>query len=93
MARRFDILSPRKSRDGKTYFTKIGVAFETKNGGYSLSFEALPIASLTDDGGIETRALMMEPRERDEAPRGNGTPPRRPASTPQRGELDDDVPF
>jgi len=69
MARRFDILSPRKSRDGKTYFTKIGVAFENKNGGYSLSFEALPIASLTDDGGIETRALMMEPRERDAAPR------------------------
>ena len=80
MAKRFDILTPRKGRDGKTYFTKIGVAFENKNGGYSLSFEALPIASMTDDGNIETRALMMEPRERDDAPRGNTRQPTRLAS-------------
>jgi len=93
MARRFDILSPRKSRDGKTYFTKIGVAFENKNGGYSLSFEALPIASLTDDGGIETRALIMEPRERDDAPRGNGRAQSTPRVTAVDDDLDDSVPF
>ena len=91
MAKRFDIVTPRKGRDGKTFWTKIGVAFENKTGGYNLSFEALPIASMTDDGSIETRAIMMEPRERDDAPRGNG----RAQSTPQRGDdLDDDmVPF
>ena len=85
MAKRFDIVTPRKGRDGKTFWTKIGVAFENKTGGYNLSFEALPIASMTDDGSIETRALMMEP----DAPRGNG----RAQSTPHRDELDDDVPF
>ena len=91
MAKRFDILTPRKGRDGKTYFTKIGVAFENKNGGYSLSFEALPIASMNDDGNIETRALMMEPRERDDAPRGNGTPARNNRAPVD--DLDDSVPF
>ena len=90
MAKRFDILTPRKGRDGKTYFTKIGVAFENKNGGYSLSFEALPIASMNDDGNIETRALMMEPRERDDAPR-NGTPARNNRAPVD--DLDDSVPF
>lgn len=92
MAKRFDILSPRKGRDGKVFWTKIGVAFETKNGGYSLSFEALPIASMTDDGGIETRALMMEPRERDDA-RGNGGGRSAPQQSPTSDDLNDDVPF
>ena len=41
MANRMDIVTPRAGSDGKTYFTKIGVAFETRNGGWSLSFEAL----------------------------------------------------
>jgi len=77
MAKRFDIVTPRKGRDGKTFWTKIGVAFENKTGGYNLSFEALPIASMTDDGSIETRALMMEPRERDDAPRGVSRQPTR----------------
>lgn len=94
MAKRFDIVTPRKGRDGKTFWTKIGVAFENKNGGYNLSFEALPIASMTDDGSIETRALMMEPRERDDAPRGNGTPSRnnRPARTDGYDDSSD-IPF
>lgn len=92
MAKRFDIVTPRKGRDGKTFWTKIGVAFENKTGGYNLSFEALPIASMTDDGCIETRALMMEPRERDDAPRGNGTPSRSNRA-PVDDDLGDDVPF
>ena len=85
-------MTPRKGRDGKTFWTKIGVAFENKTGGYNLSFEALPIASMTDDGSIETRALMMEPRERDDAPRGNGTPARNNRAPVDDG-LGDDVPF
>jgi len=69
MTERMDILATRSyAKDGetKTAFTRIGVAFATKNGGWSLVFEALPIASLSDKGTIETRALMMPPRE------GNG---------------------
>jgi len=62
MTSRMDIVCPRDSGD-KTYFTKIGVAFPNKNGnGYTLVFEALPLPSLRD-GKIETRALLMEPRD------------------------------
>ena len=65
MTERMDILATRsyvKDGETKTAFTKIGVAFATKNGGWSLVFEALPIASLSDKGTIETRALMMPPK-------------------------------
>lgn len=65
MANRMDIVTPRAGSDGKTYFTKIGSAWETKSGGWSLSFDALPIASMNDKGQLETRALLMVPRERD----------------------------
>ena len=40
MAKRFDIVTPRKGRDGKTFWTKIGVAFENKTGGCRWSFDA-----------------------------------------------------
>jgi hypothetical protein len=79
-----DLLSPRAGSDGKTYFTKIGVAFETKAGGWSLSFEALPLPSLNDKGQLETRVLMMLPRD------NAGTSPQRGAPQ-QRGRVDDDL--
>lgn len=67
-----DLLSTRSytTRDGETKnaFTKIGVAFATKNGGWSLTFEALPLPSLNDKGQIETRVLMMPPRQDGDAP-------------------------
>lgn len=93
MTNRMDIVSPRAGSDGKTYFTKIGVAFETKAGGWSLSFEALPLPSINDKGQLECRALMMVPRERD------GAAPQRQqsrAAPTRRDDLDDDmdgVPF
>lgn len=68
MTDRMDILAIRSyAKDGetKTAFTKIGVAFATKTGGWQLVFEALPIASLSDKGTIETRALMKPPQPRD----------------------------
>lgn len=68
---RMDIVTPRAGSDGRTYFTKIGSAWETKSGGWSLSFDALPIASMNDKGQLEMRALLMVPRERD----GSGTSP------------------
>lgn len=89
MANRMDIVSPRAGSDGKTYFTKIGVAFETQKGGWSLSFEALPLPSLNDKGQIECRALMMVPRERD----GATAAPRLAPPQRNRNDLDDDVPF
>lgn len=80
---RMDIVTPRAGSDGKTYFTKIGSAWETKSGGWSLSFDALPIAGMNDKGQLETRALLMVPRERD------GAAPQR--GQQQRGRVDDDL--
>ena len=77
---RYDLIVPRVGREGKTFFTKIGVAFPNKDGkGFTLSFEALP---LTDKEG-NCRVLMREPMER------NAPQERAPA----RSEPDDDIPF
>ena len=77
--------------DSKTRWTKIGTAWPAKQGGgYSIVLDALPLPSMSRDGKLECRILLREPLPaRDDAPRGNG----RAQSTPQRGELDDDVPF
>lgn len=89
MADRYDLLTARKGRDGRSFFTKVGVMFANRNGdGFSLSFEALPIPTLNDEGVLETRVLAMVPRDNDRAapaPRG-----RAPVA-----DLDDDasVPF
>jgi hypothetical protein len=83
-------------RDGntKTSWTKIGVAFPAKSGnGYSITFEALPIASLNRDGKLECRVLLREPLP----PRDDGgaahEPRRATGSAFAAQDLDDDVPF
>ena len=93
MANRMDIVTPRAGSDGKTYFTKIGSAWETKSGGWNLSFDALPTASMSDKGQLETRALLMVPRERDGASGNNGDARNTQAPRGRRDDLDDDVPF
>ena len=83
MSARYDLICPRAGNDGKTYWTKIGVAFAEREGsGFVLSFEALPLPSLGRDGKLETRVLMRQPRERDDRP-----------AKQQAGELSDDIPF
>lgn len=59
---RLDIMQPRNGNDGKTYWTKLGSAWPAKTGpGYSLSFDALPMPSLNDQGQLECRVLLREP--------------------------------
>ncbi len=87
---RLDIVQARTGRDGKTFYTKIGVAWPLDKGGYRLSFEALPIASMNRDGNaVETTALLFPPK--DDAQR----PARSPAQQGSRGgdSYDSDVPF
>lgn len=78
--KRFDIIV---GRDGgeKTYWTKIGSAFERDSGGYSLVFDALPIP-----GEKGCRALMVEPKVRDSGQRD-------PARQALSRDLDDEIPF
>jgi hypothetical protein len=90
MTDRLNIVSPRNytTRDGevKTAFTKIGVAYATKSG-WALTFEALPLPSINDKGVIETKVLLMPPREDDA-----GDKPRRSVSRSDEPR-DDDIPF
>lgn len=58
---RFDLISPRERKDGKTYWHKVGAAFEREKGGYSLVFDSLPLPD--KDGRVSL--LMTEPLDRD----------------------------
>jgi hypothetical protein len=76
MAKRYDICTPRKSREGKTFWTRVGTAFEGDKG-IQLIFDALP---LPDSEG-RCVANLFEPRERTDAPR-----------QPATADLDDEIP-
>lgn len=71
MADRLDAVVAREysDRDGnkRTSFTKIGVAFAMKNGGWSLTLEALPLPTM-GERGLETRILLMVPKPREDRP-------------------------
>jgi hypothetical protein len=57
---RLDALVARKGSNDKTYFTKIGSAFQNKSGeGYTLILDALP---LPDHEG-KCRVLLMTPKD------------------------------
>jgi hypothetical protein len=79
MSKRMSIATPRKSKDGKTFWTNIGTAWFNDNGQIQLVFDALP---LTDSEG-RCVANLFEPRERDTA--------RQPVR--QIDDLSDSVPF
>lgn len=79
MTTRFDICTPRKGRDEKTYWTRIGTAFQGDKG-IQLIFDALPIA----DSEGRVVANLFEPRDKTQQ-----TTTRQPATA----DLNDDVPF
>ena len=78
MAERLDALTVRES-NGKSYFTKIGVAFPSRNGGgYSVLLDAMPAPT---EG--QFKILLMVPKERDD---------QRPTQQRQPAGFDDEVP-
>jgi hypothetical protein len=84
MSKRMNIATPRKAKDGKTFWTNIGTAWFNDNGGIQLVFDALPIP----DSEGRVVANLFEPRERSDAPLNNRT-----GQVTGRVELDDNVPF
>lgn len=81
MADRYELKTARKAPNGKTYWTKIGVAFPMKEkDGFSLIFEALPIAQMNDKGELVVEAKLFPPYEGDNAPT-------------KSKDLDDEIPF
>lgn len=84
MSKRMNIATPRKAKDGKTFWTNIGTAWFNDNGGIQLVFDALP---LTDSEG-RCVANLFEPRE----PTGQRAQTRaQPAS--RFDDVSEDAPF
>lgn len=80
MNERMDALSVRES-NGKSYFTKIGVAFPNKDGkGFSLLLDAMPAPN---DGQFKILLRVPDPKDR---LKDRGT-------SQDASELDDSVPF
>jgi hypothetical protein len=63
MSKRMTIATPRKAKDGKTFWTNIGTAWFNDNGGIQLVFDALPIP----DSEGRVVANLFEPREKSQA--------------------------
>lgn len=84
MSKRYDICTPRKGRDDKTFWTRIGTAWENEKG-IQLVFDALP---LPDNEG-RCVANLFEPRKPDGS-RGGATNRSEP---PLREALDDEIPY
>jgi hypothetical protein len=85
---RYDLISPRARKDGKTFWVKVGAGFARDKGGFSLSFDALPLP----DAEGKVTVLMTEPKEQ-----GQNVDPRRGDYKPQP-RMDDmpddtDLPF
>lgn len=59
---RYDLVSPRKGKDDKTRWHKVGAAFSRDKGGFSLVFDSLP---LPDSEGKVT-LMMWEAKSRDD---------------------------
>jgi hypothetical protein len=81
MTTRFDVLSPRPGKDGKTYWLKVGAQFQSKDGaGWTIKLDALPLPD--KEGNIWLSC--KEPRERSAVPAQAGS---------LRDQLDDEIPF
>jgi hypothetical protein len=85
---RYDLLSPREDRSGKTRWNKVGAAFPRDAGGFSLVFDALPLPD--KEGNV--RLLMSEAKPRDEYQRRE-EPPQRQGRREAPSDIDDSIPF
>lgn len=67
MSNRLDALAMRKYKtqqgEEKTAYTKVGVAFANRGGGYTLTLESVPVAQPDRDGVMSVRILLAEPRD------------------------------
>ena len=92
---RYDLLSPRKGKDDKTRWIKVGAMFPREKGGFSLVFDALPLPDT--DGRV--MVLASEPRDAGDRTRPAAAPTkarydeRNPPPRSTADDLDDEIPF
>lgn len=88
MTERYDAVISRKSKDGKTRYTKIGAAFPSKQGdGFNIVLDALPMPNAEGQAWIS----LYVPKAKDE---GAAPAQKRVAINPgNNDDMDDDIPF
>jgi hypothetical protein len=94
MADRYRLTTPRLGKDGKTYWTNVGVMFPMKGkDGFSIILEALPLQAINDQGTLECRMMAFDATEDQQSGRAKGNRyPQQPLDKPVN-DLDDDMPF
>jgi hypothetical protein len=85
-SKRYDIVTPRKGKDGKTFWTRIGTAWENDKG-IQLIFVALPLP----DAEGRCVANLFEPRDDRQRSATNDRQQSRTNST--AADYDDDIAF
>lgn len=80
MTTRWDVSSPRKRKDGKTYWHRVGTAFQGEQS-IGIEFDSLPLPDA--EGRVSVR--LFEPREKTQAQAASG------GTFAQ--DLDDEIPF
>jgi hypothetical protein len=86
MSKRYDIATPRKGKDDKTFWTRIGTAWENDKG-IQLVFDALPLP----DAEGRCVANLFEPRDNRSGARDrNDAQGRAGSQQSYRGSRDDD---
>ena len=84
--KRYNIVSPREGNDGNTYWTTLGVGFETKNGdGVNCILNAYPVPN---EKGEVRFYLFPADKKTDSGKQGSGVPG--PGGS---DDLDDEIPF
>lgn len=90
---RFDLVSPRAGKDGKTRWFKVGAAFPRDKGGFQLVFDALP---LPDAEGRVT-LMMWEAKQDGQSSQARAADrAQRPTGGAPAGKYDDmesEIPF
>jgi hypothetical protein len=87
MSKRYDVCAPRSGKDDKTFWHRVGTAFEGEKG-IGIVFDSLPLPD--KEGRVSVR--LFEPREKGTMPAaktdGHSVQPRGASRDP-----DDQIPF
>lgn len=89
MAKRFDVCAPRAGKDDKTFWHRVGTAWEGDKG-IGITFDSLPLPD--KEGRVSVR--LFEPREKQQgaAQAGAGQEPA-PAGRRATSNVNDDIPW
>jgi|TARA_Y100000034_G_C6853051_1_gene387242 hypothetical protein len=89
MADRYRLAVPRQDKNGKTWWTKIGVMWPRRDkDGFSITLEVLPLQTINDQGQVECRVMVFDDTQ------DNNQQQQQPSSNDSSSDdLDDEIPF